>query len=427
MLIKEVLTSVEVIQDPYIKAVTYAKIGERLARARERHYKEAFLRAMETAKDIEDPTKMFKALLSIGYSMTKAGIKASKRIYQGVLEDSKALPAPHRDVVMESAATYMLSLGEIGEAITYALEISNPKLRNEVLLAAMRANTKKLGKEGIKVAYHLRRSKLALEYIDSEPYRSMGMMELIKAYISLGSYENGISLISAIEDRDWARQAFKEVAFYLKEKEVLAQYIDTLEQVANSLIDRFGEGFVREMAFAFALSGEGLPAVELVRKLKNSGDVLAKLALELLERDHDVLPSLVAALDEDEAALVGKFVMNRVLERPELGSQEVVEAIGRSTRNEEVWAKIARYYIIMGEVDGAARIASLLHERRLRSVVMADIAHHLLKRNEIERAIDAALEVRDSKFSSILVSEILLKALERELDGKVITWNDSRR
>ncbi len=426
MLIKEVLASVEVIRDPYIKAVTYAKIGERLARAREKHYKGAFLRAMETTKEIGDPVKTFKALLSIGYSMSKAGIKASKRIYQGVLEDSRALPSPHRDIVMESAATYMLSLGEIGEAITYALEISNPKLRNEVLLAAMRANTRKLGKEGIKVAYHLRRSKLALEYIDSEPYRSMGIMELIKAYLSLGSYENGISLISSIGDRDWARQAFKEVAFYLKEKEVLNHYIDSLEGVANSLISRFGDDFAREMAFAFALSGEGLPAVELVRKLDNSEDILVKMAVELLERDHDVLPSFVSALNEEEATIVGKAVMNRILERPELGSWEVVEAIGKSTRNEEVWAKIARYYIVMDEVDGAARVASLLHEGRLRSVIMADIAHHLLKKNEVERAIDAAIEVKDPKFSSILVSEILLKALENEIDGKVVPWNGSR-
>ncbi|WP_297069665.1 prenyltransferase [Thermococcus sp.] len=426
MLIKEVLTSVEVIRDPYIKAVTYAKIGERLARVREGHYKGSFLRAIETTKEIEDPVKTFKALLSIGYSMSKAGIKASKRIYQGVLEDSRALPAPHRDVVMESAAMYMLSLGEIGEAITYALEISSPKLRNEVLLAAMRTNTRKLGKEGIRVAYHLRKSKLALEYIDSEPYHSMGIMELIRAYISLGGYETAITLISQIRDRDWARQAFKEVAFYMKERDVIGHYIDTLEGVVDDLITRFDEDFAAEMAFAFALSGEGLPAIELVRKMKNATDVLLKLVLELLERDHDVLPSLVAVLNEEEATLVGKVVMNRILERPELGSREVVEAIGKSTRNGEVWAKIARYYILMDEVDEAMRTASLLHSERLRSVVMADISHHLLKKGEVERAIDAAIEVRDPDFSSILISEILLKALERELDGKVVPWNGSK-
>lgn len=97
MLVKEVLASVDVIPDPYIKSATYAKIGERLARAKNNLYKTAFLRAVETANEIEDPpVTMFRALLSVGYSMEKAGLKSGKRIYRSVLEDSRMLPAPPR-------------------------------------------------------------------------------------------------------------------------------------------------------------------------------------------------------------------------------------------------------------------------------------------------------------------------------------------
>ncbi|ASJ07936.1 prenyltransferase [Thermococcus siculi] len=427
MIVKEVLASVDVIPDPYVKSVTYAKIGERLARARDGNYKTAFLRALETAKEIEDPVRMFRALLSIGYSFGRAGLKSSKKIYQGVLEDSRILSPPQRDEIMRTAATYMLALGEIGEAITYALEIANPKLRNGVLLDIVRANTRMIGREQLKAAYRLRKSKLALEYIDEEPHRSKALLELIKAYIILGSYENGISLLREIKTREWARQAFKEVSFYLKEREVLGHYIDSLEAVAQELIEKFGREFTEELALAFALSGEGVPAAGLIRRLENSDEVFVRIALELLERDHDVLPAFISALDEHEAELVGRVVMNRILERPELGNWEVVKAIGKSTPSEEIWAKIARYYVLAGEFEGAMKIGSLLRDSRLRSIVMADVAHHLVKEGDVERAIDAALEVRDPKFSSILVSEILIKALEQELPGRVKQWNGSKR
>ncbi len=427
MIVKEILASVDVIPDPYVKSVTYAKIGERLARARDSNYRTAFLMALETANEIEDPMKMFRALLSVGYSIGRAGLKSSKKIYQGILEDSRILPPLQRDEIMRTAASYMLALGEIGEAITYALEIENSKLRNEVLLEIIRANTRMIGKGQLKAAYRIRKSKLALEYIDEEPYRSKALLELIKAYIALGSYENGISLLRAIGSREWARQAFKEVSFYLKEKEVLGHYIDSLETIAGELIQKFGKEFTEELALAFALSGEGVPAVELIRKLENSDEVFVKIALELLERDHDVLPAFIAALGEDEAELVGRAVMNRILEKPELGDWEVIKAIGKSTSSEEIWAKIARYYVLAGEFEGAMKIGSILRDSRLRSIVMADVAHHLVKEGDVERAIDAALEVRDPRFSSILISEILIKALEQELPGRVKQWNGSRR
>ena len=117
--------------------------------------------------------------------------------------------------------------------------------------------------------------------------------------------------------------------------------------------------------------------------------------------------------------------MNAVLENPELGSERVVNAVGKSTSSEEVWAKISRYYVIKGELDVAMKIARLVKSPELRSLIMADLAHQLLKRGEVERAIDAALEVRDERFASILVAEILIGALEKELEGKVRLWNGS--
>jgi len=258
----------------------------------------------------------------------------------------------------------------------------------------------------------------------SEPQRSKAILEVIKAHIALGSYETAVSYLSAINDPDWAKQGFKEVLFRLKDKDVLGHLIEPLEGAARGMIERFGKDFQYNLAFAFALVGEGEEAVRLLRELENP-ELIKTMALKLLELDNNALPAFIDALNDEEAEIVGKAVMNAILEKPELGNDEIVGAVGKSTPSEEVWAKISRYYVIRGELETAAKIARVIKSPELRSLIMADLSHQLLKRGEVESAIDAALEVRDERFASILVAEILISALEKELEGKVRLWNGS--
>ncbi|NJE04993.1 prenyltransferase [Thermococcus sp. M36] len=427
MLVEEILSSVDVIQDPYIKSTTYAKIGERLARAKHNGYRAAFLKSIETAREIDDPVRMFRALLSTAYSMRKAGIKSAKRIFRGVLEDSKVLPRQHRDAVMASAVSYLISLGDFGDAVVYALEITDGRLRDDLLLEIIRVNSKTISRERLKVTYRLRRSQLALEYIRNEPQRSKALFEFIKSHLAVGNYEKSISLLGQIGRREWARQAFKEVVFYLKERGVLGHYIDVLVETARGLAERFGESFKWELALAFALTGEGFSAVELVRELEDPGEILVRLAVELFDRDPYVLPAFIDALDDDETTLVGKALLNRILDNPSPSLAGLVEAVVKNTRSEEVWVKAARYYVLTDRLDLAKEIGLRIQNPKLRSVVMADVAHSLLRKGRVGEAVDAALEVREPKYSSILISEILVGALDRELSGRVKQWNGSRR
>ena len=425
MLINEVLSSVEVIPDPYVKSATYAKIGERLVSVRNEAFKQAFMKAMETVKDIDDPMKAFRALLSIGYSMGKAGLKSAKRIYQGVLEDSRILPDAQRDAVLQTAVTYLIALGDLGEAVRFAREISNRELRNETLYSIIRAGSRAMGKSQLEVAYRVRKIKLALEYIDDEPYRSKALLEVIKAYLLMGNYDGAVSMLGEIGVREWAKRAFKEVVFFMKEKGVLGHYIDVLGETAEVLIERFDGGFGEEMALAFALSGQGSAALDLLRRMGDN-DLLVKVALELLDRDAGALVSYIDALNDEEAVPVGKAVLNRILERRSLDLWDVVVAVGRSTASEEVWAKIARFYVLNGRLEDAMKIGMMMKDKRLRSIVLADVAHNFVKAGNVDRAIDAALEVRDMRFASFLVSEILLSALDNELRGRVVQWNGSK-
>ncbi|WP_367883304.1 hypothetical protein [Thermococcus peptonophilus] len=140
MLTVEVLKSADIIPDPYTRAVTYARLGEALVRRRDSLYKEAFLKAFDALKDINDPELLLRATLAIGYHMGKAGIKAYYKVFLRVVEDSAALsPPPVRDEILALAVRYLVSLGDLGQAVTLATEISDKKLRQATLFSIVRA------------------------------------------------------------------------------------------------------------------------------------------------------------------------------------------------------------------------------------------------------------------------------------------------
>ncbi len=421
MLVQEVLESVASIPDPYVRVITYAKVGERLAKARKPVFKDAFIKALETAKEVDDPLKMLQALVSVGYMMGRAGIRSYKRVFLQVSEDSALLPDKLRDGVMRSIALSLLRLGEIGEAVTYAVEIRDQRLRQETMVFIVRQVARSIERKPIRVAYSLRKIRLALEYITDEPYRSKALLELMKAFIALKSYENALATVRGMGSKGWARQAFKELIYRLKAQGALEEYIGLIEELADEMVGRFGESFTQELATAFALSGRGDVAAELMERLGDEGETV-KLALELLRKYPRVLPSFLKALEPETALSVGKAVMNAILERPERGDWEVIKAVVEKAGSEDILAKVARFYVLKGHAEEARKIGSALDDLHLRSVVMADVARHYLGAGDIDRAINAALEVRDTGYTSMLMSEILVKALEAELgggDGKV--------
>jgi tetratricopeptide (TPR) repeat protein len=415
MLVREVLEATSDIPDPYVRAVTYARIGERLAKAREPLFKEAFVRAIETAKEVDDPVKMFRALISIGHAMGKVGIRSYKKVFLQVSEDSKILPPELRDEIMRSLSLSLLNLGQVGEAITYAVEIASSKLRQETMVQIVRRVARSIEERPIQVAYNMRKIKLALEYLPDEPHRSKALLELMKALIALKSYENALATVRAMGSREWARQAFKELVYRLKSHGVLDHYINSVEELATDLVGKFGESFTRELATAFALSGNGEIAAELIEE---SGDRrgIVEMSLELLKRAPDVLPTFIGSLSDELAYEAGKALMNAVLERPERARPELINALAK-LGNEEILAKIARYHVLTGNVEGARAIGSALADTHLRSMVMADVAREYLRRGDVESAIEVAFDVREPDYASILMSEILVRALEMKLGG----------
>ncbi len=416
MLVLEVLESVKEIPDPYVRTVTYARVGEELTKRAHPLYKRAFLSAFESLASIDDPFTMLKALLSIGISLGRAKIKAYKKVFSRVFSESRSLSPPQRDELLKMASLSLLSLGDIGEAITFAAEISDDDLRQATLVSLVRGISRSLELKPIKTAYRLRKIRLILEYITDEPYRSKALLELSKALIALGSYESAFSAVREMNSQEWAKQAFKELAFRLSELGVIERYADSFIALAEELSKKFGEGFIPELSTALALAGRGELAVGMLRKVGDM-NLFERVALDVLDKNPSSLGVFLGALSEDEARAVGKALMNRILEEPGLEKRDIVNTIARFSRSEEVWAKVARFYTLVGDIESARKIGLVLQNQRLRSIVMADVAHHYLKQGDVERAVDTALEVRDRRFASILMSEILIKALQEELKG----------
>ncbi|GAB6134650.1 prenyltransferase [Thermococcus prieurii] len=415
MLIEEALKSVAAIPDPYIRAVTYAKMGEKLAVARNPLYREAFLSAFESLSGIDDPYALMKALISIGSSLGRSGLKAYKRVFARILNESRFLAHPQRDEILRTASLALVSFGDVGEAINFALEISNGDLRQSTLVAVVRAASRSLERNSLKTAYRIRKIKLAMEYITDEPYRSKALLELSKGLISLGSYGDAFSAVEAMGSREWAKQAFKELAFRLSELGVIERYVESFVSLAEGLSRKFGEEFWVELATALALAGRGELAVGLLRKL--GLESIKRVALDVLDKNPSALKELLSALSHEEALEVGRVLMNRILEEPSPEKKRIVNTIARFVRSEEMLAKVARFYVLIGDVESARGIGAFLQNPKLRSIVMADVAHHYLKLGRVEEAIDTALEVRDARFASLLMSEILIKAVEKEVEG----------
>jgi len=149
-----------------------------------------------------------------------------------------------------------------------------------------------------------------------------------------------------------------------------------------------------------------------VRILKNIVDA----ALDRL----DVLSRLLKSLEGEEFEEVAAFTMDRLLSRPvERDYSPLVKEIGSKTTDDAIRVKVTTYLSKLGDFDSAWEFASSVHGNYLRSLAFGSIAVAKLKSGDIDGAIDAAFEVKDPKWGSWLLSEILAKVLELQTEGSI--------
>ncbi|MEO2152716.1 MAG: hypothetical protein ABGW50_08685, partial [Thermococcus sp.] len=169
----EVLRLAGTIPDPFVRAITYARIGYYMHRAKNPRYGEAFTRALKAVASIDNPLLIVKALIEVATFLGKTGSKGATKTFIQAYESIKTFPQPLRDEMLEELVHRLLELGRVDDAFFYAKEIENRVKRNDTLLQVLHNYIEK---------GNLRKARLILELIEDEPWHSIAAYEVLKEH-----------------------------------------------------------------------------------------------------------------------------------------------------------------------------------------------------------------------------------------------------
>ncbi|NJE61694.1 hypothetical protein [Thermococcus sp. 21S7] len=409
---REALRLASDIRDKYIRAVTYAKIGYYMYRAKKSEYKTAFKYAFNAAASIENPVLLVKALVEIGTYLKRADSKTSQKVFHQAYESILTFPEPLKDDLLEELVIRLLELDMPDDALFYATDVEDSVKRNDLFLKILRVYLKK---------GNMRRARLIIEQIDDEPWHSIAAIEAIKEHLKREEFGSAIRVLSELKSEYWLGEAMKEVAVYLKNSDVPTATYEKFVDIALGMSSDTGFDVLRSLLIGLGNQGE----LDFVMDIL--GRVYPDERLSIIEGivktsvdKEDVLFDLINHLEGEEFERIAGFIMDQLLSRSAHGRYlRLVEAIGERTMEDSVRVKVATYLAKLGDFEGALKFAQLVRGHYLRSLAFGSIAVAKLKAGDIDGAIDAALEVKDPKWGSWLLSEILTKILELHAEGEV--------
>ncbi|WP_297500458.1 hypothetical protein [Thermococcus sp.] len=404
---REVLRLAGSIEDPYLRAVTYARIGYYLYRAREPSYKEAFARALNAVASIENPLFLVKSLIEVGTFFARIGSKTADKIFHQAYESIRAFPQPLKDELLGELSLRLVELGKASDAQFYATEIENPVKRNDVLLKVLHSYLH---------ADNLRKAKGLLNAITEEPWHSIASFEVLKEHLRREEFGSAIRVLSELESDYWLGEAMKTVAGYLKKSDVPPETYEKFVNIALGMSPEKQEEVLRALLIGLAVQGEVNFILGILQRLGEDArkNLIGAIVVAISDRPEVLLEFLQKGPRRDD--LYTKVMDELLGRRPDEDYIEIVKFIGDNTRSEKTLVKVVRYLSKLGEFEKAWKLASKVDDPYLRSLAFGGIAVEKLKKNDIGGAIDAALEVRDKHWGSWLLSEILAKILELQTE-----------
>ncbi|NJE84929.1 hypothetical protein E3E23_03650 [Thermococcus sp. CX2] len=409
---REALKLASSIRDKYLRAVTYARIGYYMYRSRNPRYKEAFKYAFNAAGSIDNPVLMVKAVIEIGTYLYGTGSKIASKVFQQAYESIITFPQPLRDDLLENLVGRLLELDIADDALFYVMDIEDNVKRNDLLLEILRVYLKK---------GNMRKAKIIIDRIEEEPWRSIGAIEAIKEHLKREEFGSAIRLLSEMKSEYWLGQVMKDVAVYLKTSDVPKTTYEKFVEIALSMSSETGFDVLKSLLVGLVNQGELEFVMTVLEKL--SPDERLAILKDIVETSLDreeVLSRLLESLKGLEFEEVASFVIHWLLERPvDEKYRPLVEMIGNRTTDDALLVKVVTYLSKLRDFEDAVRFAQRVRGHYLRSLAFGSIAVARLKVGDIDGAIDAALEVKDPKWGSWLLSEILTKILELQTEGRI--------
>ncbi|NJE00690.1 hypothetical protein [Thermococcus sp. JdF3] len=409
---REALRLASDIRDKYLRAVTYAKIGYYMYRVKDPEYKSAFKYAVNAASIIENPVVMAKALIEIAFYLNSVNPKTAMKVFQQAHDAIVGFPQPVRDDLLLELVSKLLNLERIDDAFFYAGDIKDQVKRNDSLLKILGAYLQR---------GNMRRARLVVEGIEGEPWHSIAAVETIKTHLKREEFGSAIRVLSELKSEYWLGEAMREVAVHLKHSDVPKATYEKFVDIALSLSGETGFDVLKSLLVGLGNQGELDFVMNIVEKLppEQRWAVLEGIVETSLDKT-DVLSGLLDRVEGEEfEQLAGRIMVGLLSGNIDRRYVDLVRRIGDATKDDAVRVKVATYLSKLGDFDGAWEFASRVRGHYLRSLAFGSIAVAKLNAGDIDGAIDAALEVKDAKWGSWLLSEILTKILELQTDGEV--------
>ena len=398
------------IRDPYLRAVTYARLGYYMYRAKQPEYKTAFKYAFNVVSSMDNPVLATRALMEIGTYLGMIGSDTARKTFAQVHDSIVGFPQPLRDDLLEALVHRLLELGQLDDALFYAGDVSDDIKRNDLLLKILRAYLRK---------GNMRKAYVIINRIEEEPWRSIAAIETLKVHLKREEFGSAIKILGELKSDYWLGEAMREVAMYLKNADVPRATYQKFVDIALSLSTDEGSEVLTSLLVGMGAQGEVEFVLDVLQKLPRNVRlrVLNGVADASLDR-VDVLERLLKPLSGEEFEEVAAFTLGRLLSRPASDEYSaLVKEVGERTRDDALLVKVATYLSKIGDFEAAWDFASRVRGNYLRSLAFGSIAVAKLKAGDIDGAIDAALEVKDAKWGSWLLSEILAKILELRAEG----------
>ncbi|WP_231855749.1 hypothetical protein [Thermococcus peptonophilus] len=353
-------------------------------------------------------------MLEVGTLLSGINPQSASRVFESAHEAISEMPQPLKDDFLQRLVKKLVQVNLIEKAFEYSLELENEVKRNDSLILVLNSYVN----EG-----NLRNAHRVVEYIQNEPWRSLALFSILKEHLKRGELGTALGLLSQFRSDYWLGEAVKSVAVYLKKSDNLDSAVyEKVFQFMASLSSDVSNDVLKSFLVGLAVQGEIKFVSESLKRIPREqwDEIISAIVSSIIDRG-ELVTEFLDSLPEDAKILAVGYVLDILLERPPSSEYlELVRKIGSFASSERIKVKAVRYLSKLHDYEGAWNLASSISDPHLRSLAFGSIAIEKLKEGDIDGAIDAALEVKDPRWGSWLLSEILAKIAELQASGQVV-------
>lgn len=321
---------------------------------------------------IADPKIRALTYANIGVELFRMGNEKYKDAFRRALETAEEIEdAAELAFLLIQLATYLGETNKVAAARVFnrvleLVERMPSKVRNRAL------------EKMIEAALKLKLYDLAVSYamkIKDGRVRNSMLIPIIRGYLSEGQLAKAIKVSKELLEEPWSSIAKSEIIkYYIKGGEVM-NALDIFNTVEGNR-----ERFINE----------------IIEELVDSPEHVSKF-FELLK--------------EEELVSAAKKLLDILIKSPRREYIELVERIAEKVPDESVQVKVVSFLTRAGEKEKALKYANKIQDSYLRSLAFGEIALGYLKEDDLDKAIETVKNVRDLKWNSRLLAEILIKVL----------------